>query len=50
MVLMVIAALNFARHFVALRRSSLETYKKDPECRAIFADPRPERARHRGCC
>jgi trk system potassium uptake protein TrkH len=36
MVLMVIAALNFARHFVALRQLSLETYKKDPECRAIF--------------
>jgi trk/ktr system potassium uptake protein len=37
MVLMVIAALNFARHFVALRRLSLETYKQDPEARAIFA-------------
>jgi trk system potassium uptake protein len=37
MVLMVVAALNFARHFVALRRLSLETYKADPEARAIFA-------------
>ena len=37
MVLMVVAALNFARHFVALRRLSLETYKQDPEARAIFA-------------
>ena len=37
MVLMVIASLNFARHFVALRQLSLETYKKDPECKAIFA-------------
>ena len=27
MVMMVIASLNFARHFVALRRLSLETYK-----------------------
>ncbi len=36
MALMVIAALNFARHFVALRRLSLETYKADPEVRAIL--------------
>jgi trk system potassium uptake protein len=36
MVLMVIASLNFARHFVALRRLSLESYKHDPECKAIF--------------
>ena len=28
MVLMLIASLNFARHFVALRRLSLETYKQ----------------------
>jgi trk system potassium uptake protein TrkH len=35
-VLMVIASLNFARHFIALRQLSLETYKKDPECRSIF--------------
>ncbi len=35
-VLMLIASLNFARHFVALRQLSLETYKKDPECKAIF--------------
>ena len=35
-VLFVIASLNFARHFIALRQLSLETYKKDPECRAIF--------------
>ena len=34
--LMVIASLNFARHFTALRQLSLEPYKKDPECRAIF--------------
>lgn len=34
--LMVIASLNFARHFIALRRLSLETYRTDPECRAIF--------------
>jgi trk system potassium uptake protein len=36
MVLMVIGSLNFARHFTALRRLSLEPYKKDPECRASF--------------
>jgi trk system potassium uptake protein TrkH len=36
MVLMLIAALNFARHIVALRRLSLETYRQDPEARAIF--------------
>jgi trk system potassium uptake protein len=34
--LMLIAALNFARHFTALRRLSLDTYRADPECRAIF--------------
>ena len=37
MALMVVAALNFARHIVALRRLSLEPYARDPECRAIFA-------------
>jgi trk system potassium uptake protein TrkH len=36
-VLMLIASLNFARHFIALRRLSLESYKGDPECKAIFA-------------
>ncbi|HYB33003.1 MAG TPA: potassium transporter TrkG [Steroidobacteraceae bacterium] len=36
MVLMLIAALNFARHIVALRRLSLDTYRQDPEARAIF--------------
>jgi trk system potassium uptake protein TrkH len=36
MVLMVIAALNFARHFSALRRLSLAAYRQDPEARAIF--------------
>jgi len=35
-VLMLTASLNFARHFVALRRLSLEPYTRDPECRAIF--------------
>src|SRR5258708_15343479 len=34
--LMLIASLNFARHFIALRRLSLEGYRRDPECRAIF--------------
>jgi trk system potassium uptake protein TrkH len=36
-VLMVIASLNFARHLVALRRLSLESYRHDPEARALFA-------------
>jgi trk system potassium uptake protein TrkH len=35
--LMVIASLNFARHFMALRRLALEDYKQDPEAQAIFA-------------
>ena len=35
--LMLIASLNFARHFVALRRLSLQPYVNDPEFRAIFA-------------
>ncbi len=35
--LMLIASLNFARHIVALRRLSLESYRKDAECKAIFA-------------
>jgi trk system potassium uptake protein TrkH len=36
MVLMVVASLNFARHIMALRRLSLESYKQDAECKAIF--------------
>jgi trk system potassium uptake protein len=35
--LMLIASLNFARHFVALRRLSFQPYKVDPEFKAIFA-------------
>ncbi len=35
-VLMLIASLNFARHFIALRRLSLQTYTQDPECKSIF--------------
>ncbi len=35
--LMLFASLNFARHFVALRRLSLEPYRRDPELKAIFA-------------
>lgn len=34
--LMFVASLNFARHFIALRRFSLQTYTGDPECKAIF--------------
>ncbi len=37
MVLMLIASLNFARHLIALRHLSLEGYRRDPECKAIFA-------------
>jgi trk system potassium uptake protein TrkH len=33
-VLMLIASLNFARHFVALRRLSLKPYRHDPEVKA----------------
>jgi len=36
MVLMVLASLNFARHFVALRRLTLRPYTQDPEAKAIF--------------
>jgi len=35
--LMVIASLSFARHFVALRRLTLEPYIRDPETRTILA-------------
>ena len=35
-VLMFVASLNFARHFIALRRLSLQTYARDPECKAIL--------------
>jgi trk system potassium uptake protein TrkH len=34
-VLMVLASLNFARHFVVLRRLSLRPYLQDPEAKAI---------------
>jgi trk system potassium uptake protein TrkH len=34
-VLMLVASLNFARHFAALRRLSLEPYARDPEFRAV---------------
>jgi trk system potassium uptake protein len=34
--LMFIASLNFARHFIALRRLSLQPYTRDPECKTIF--------------
>ena len=36
MALMLIAALNFGRHIIALRRLSLATYRQDPEAKAIF--------------
>jgi trk system potassium uptake protein len=36
MAVMVIAALNFSRHIVALRRLSLATYRQDPEAKGIF--------------
>jgi trk system potassium uptake protein TrkH len=34
--LMVLASLNFARHFVAIRRFTLKPYRDDPEARAIL--------------
>lgn len=34
--LMIIASLSFARHFVALRRLTLEPYTRDPEAKAIL--------------
>jgi trk system potassium uptake protein TrkH len=37
MALMLVASLNFARHIIALRRLSLESYKQDPEVKGIFA-------------
>jgi trk system potassium uptake protein TrkH len=36
-VLMVLASLNFARHFMALRRLTLRPYLHDPEAKAILA-------------
>jgi len=35
-VLMVVASLNFAKHFIALRDKTIAPYLKDPEVRAIF--------------
>jgi trk system potassium uptake protein len=35
-VFMLIASLSFARHFVALRRLTLQPYRQDPEGKAIF--------------
>lgn len=35
-VLMVLASLNFARHFLAIRRLSLRPYAEDPEARAVL--------------
>lgn len=35
-VLMVMASLNFARHFIAIRRMSLKPYLGDPEAKAIL--------------
>lgn len=34
--LMVVASLSFARHFIALRRLTLEPYRSDPEAKAIL--------------
>ena len=36
MLLMVAASMNFARHFVAIRRLTLQPYRDDPEVRAIL--------------
>lgn len=37
MALMLVASLNFARHFIALRRLSLQPYRQEPEFRASLA-------------
>src|SRR5690606_32433701 len=34
---MVIAAVNFATHFIALRRRDLSAYRRDPEARWVLA-------------
>lgn len=34
---MLIAAINFARHFVAFRRLTLSPYRNDPELKAVYA-------------
>jgi trk/ktr system potassium uptake protein len=34
---MLIAAMNFATHFLAWRRASLQAYRKDPEAKAMIA-------------
>jgi trk system potassium uptake protein TrkH len=36
MVSMILAAMNFARHFVAIRRLTLAPYRQDPEIRALL--------------
>jgi trk system potassium uptake protein TrkH len=36
MLFMLIAALNFATHYVALRRGDLAAYRRDPEARWVF--------------
>jgi trk system potassium uptake protein len=33
---MTLAAMNFARHFIAIRRLTLEPYRKDPEVRGVL--------------
>jgi trk system potassium uptake protein len=35
-VLMIVASINFAKHFIALRGLSLKPYLQDPECKAIL--------------
>jgi len=34
--LMILASMNFARHFIAIRRLTLKPYREDPEARAIL--------------
>ncbi len=46
-VLMLISALNFARHFAALRRLSLKPYRHDPEVRTAAHSRRGQRRLHR---
>ncbi len=37
MFFMVLAAMNFTRHFIAIRRFSLQPYRSDPEIHAVLA-------------
>ena len=46
-VFMLIAAMNFARHFIAWQQKSLRTYATDSEAKAMLARDRPQHPRSR---